>query len=178
MQQDLGRKLLEMISIGMNQPPTTLSQYLDSPEHTDNYSSSILFIRYYTHESGSLETVPKDEKDYKQPHTDSSILTLKPVSSVSGLQVLCHKTSKWVDVETGFQERSQNKFIVFAGEELTFHTKGLIPASVHRVSELNVDTHSRVSLPFQLRGDLKKFWHPKETGTNPQLKMKMISIGS
>jgi len=180
MQQSLGKLLLEALSVGMDQERSSLSQFLDTQDTKADYSSSILFIRYYTAadlipteptEPISPDPISTERRDYKQPHTDSSIITLKPISNVAGLQILNHSTGEWNNLEGSDHK---NKFIVFAGEELAYHTKGKISASVHRVQDNLKNTESRVSLPFQLRGDLKKFWHENE---GSQLKMKMLSFG-
>eukprot|EP01126_Amoeba_proteus_P060277 TRINITY_DN7954_c0_g1_i1.p1 TRINITY_DN7954_c0_g1~~TRINITY_DN7954_c0_g1_i1.p1 ORF type:complete len:120 (-),score=9.71 TRINITY_DN7954_c0_g1_i1:113-472(-) len=95
------------------------------------------------------------------------MLTLKPTSQVSGLQILKWSENEWVDVEF---PGSKTQLIIFSGEELAHCTHGFFKASVHRV---NMDGGSpRISLPFQLRGDTNLIGPLERTAT----KLKMISI--
>jgi len=80
--------------------------------------------------------------------------------------------SKWVDAEV--QKRNPDKLpiIILAGEELAYLTNGYFKAAIHRVAFQ--DTTTRVSLPFQLRGNRDLF--PKIEHYSPSLKLIALSF--
>eukprot|EP01127_Copromyxa_protea_P022761 TRINITY_DN8332_c0_g1_i2.p1 TRINITY_DN8332_c0_g1~~TRINITY_DN8332_c0_g1_i2.p1 ORF type:complete len:287 (-),score=57.31 TRINITY_DN8332_c0_g1_i2:106-966(-) len=173
--QEIGKQILELISLE-NSAEAPLTQFLDNQPYrgengeeafpTPPYSNSVLFIRHYPSPEATDET---NKKDYTHSHTDSGMLTLKPFSNISGLQIFNHKERVWDKVE---EDYAPNKIIVFVGEELCFRTKGKYRASVHNVVLDETKQEARVSLPFQLRGDTRKF----SVDFSPNLKMVALSF--
>jgi len=175
-QQLLGSTILSTISVGRHENQDSLTKFLDDPQETNEYTSSVLFIRHYQSEiiGENLDARTVWPKDHTREHTDSGILTLKPLSEIAALQIMRLSDGKWVDAEVRNNNKNMEKFpiIILVGEELGFLTNGYFKAAIHRVAFR--DTTTRVSLPFQLRGDRKTF--PKIENYSPALKLIALSF--
>jgi len=174
LQQSLGTVVLSAISVGKNEAPDSLTKFLDVPEDKKEYSSSVLFIRHYQSETigENLDARTVWPKDHTREHTDSGILTLKPLSEIAALQIMRWSDGQWVDAEVHKKTSDKVPIILLVGEELGFLTKGFFKAAIHRVAFQ--DTTTRISLPFQLRGNRNKF--PNIEHHNPSLKMIAMSF--
>jgi isopenicillin N synthase-like dioxygenase len=62
-------------------------------------------------------------------HTDSSLVTLAPRASVSGLAVRHFKTCKWLRVE---RQMAKDEAVLFCGDALSFLSRHYFPACMHR----------------------------------------------
>ena len=78
-------------------------------------------------------------------HSDSSFVTLLPISDQRGLQVMTRK-GDWIDVP-----RIENSFVVNSGDMLTRWSNGRFLSTPHRV--INTSGKLRYSIPF--------FCHPE-----------------
>jgi len=173
-QELLGSVILSTISVGRNESKDSLTKFLDVPQENTDYTSSVLFIRHYLSEivGENLDARTVWPKDHTREHTDSGILTLKPLSEIAALQIMRWSDAKWVDAEVRNKNTDKCPIIILVGEELGFLSNGYFKAAIHRVAFQ--DTTTRVSLPFQLRGDRKKF--PKLENYSPSLKLIALSI--
>ena len=95
-------------------------------------------------------------------HVDYGFLTLLQVAgTVGGLQVLNNKRQCWVHVPN-----RPGAFIINFGDMLTKWTDGKVPATVHRVVNLdsgaNQQPEHRYSSPFFLRPPLRTILDPEE----------------
>jgi len=72
------------------------------------------------------------KRDYTKEHTDSGMLTLKPISKIAALQVYNFQTKTWINVELG--NSNSNLMVAFVGEELAYLSKNQYQASIHRVA--------------------------------------------
>jgi len=176
LQQQLGSVILSVISEGMDKPADDLTKYLDTEKDDINYSNSVLFMRHY--QSEIMGDIPKNEKtwpkDHTREHTDSGLLTLKPLSEIAALQILRWSDHCWVDAEIQRESESGFPVIILAGEELSFLTNGYFKAAIHRVAFQS--SESRVSLPFQLRGNRSRY--PNLPQHSPALKMIAVSFNN
>jgi len=174
--QKLGTTILKTISDVLNEIPDVLPSFLDSPSDKNEYSSSVLFIRHYQSEKigEDLNARTVWPKDHTREHTDSGLLTLKPLSEIAALQIMRWSDSKWIDAEVRTKSTDKLPIIILAGEELAYLTEGYFKAAIHRVAFQDTASSTRVSLPFQLRGNRKKF--PKMTNYSSSLKMIAISF--
>lgn len=108
------------------------------------FSSSLLRICNYQHSKRS------DDLLAFGAHTDSSFITIAPVSSNAGLEIFDQRLKRWVRPET---DLDPGKAIVFVGEFLQLLTKSRFKAAVHRVVyNHNHMAMDRVSCPFLIRG--------------------------
>lgn len=74
--------------------------------------------------------------------------------------------SSWCDVEIN----QSADMVVMLGEELSYLTKNELKAAVHKVEMDNTSSsEDRISLPFQLRGDINRYQETKSS-------LKLISI--
>jgi len=80
------------------------------------------------------------------PHTDTTILTIGPVSTVPELQFFDRSRGDWVYAES---EVDDTHIILFAGRMLARMTAGYFQPAYHRVFRRFVD--ERLSCPFFLR---------------------------
>jgi len=163
LQQSIGKSLLDTISYGINRTPS-LSTILDDENDTENppeYSNSVVFVRHYASENTEQKVKPTSAKefwpkDHTREHTDSGILTLKPLSEIAALQVYQWNERTWVNVEIPSSEKCRkNSLVILVGEELSYLTNGMFKAAIHRVAFHEKDT--RISMPFQLRGNRSKY---------------------
>eukprot|EP01125_Pyxidicula_operculata_P023280 TRINITY_DN999_c0_g1_i1.p2 TRINITY_DN999_c0_g1~~TRINITY_DN999_c0_g1_i1.p2 ORF type:complete len:235 (-),score=31.47 TRINITY_DN999_c0_g1_i1:419-1123(-) len=87
-QQDLGTTILDLVGDTIFGDKEHFSKVIPNPDC--DYTDSVLFIRYYQPipktNKEEIESL-KNPKDYTHEHTDSGILTIKPMSDISGLQV-------------------------------------------------------------------------------------------
>eukprot|EP01124_Arcella_intermedia_P018759 TRINITY_DN2589_c0_g1_i1.p1 TRINITY_DN2589_c0_g1~~TRINITY_DN2589_c0_g1_i1.p1 ORF type:complete len:322 (+),score=49.78 TRINITY_DN2589_c0_g1_i1:48-1013(+) len=184
--QKVGSTVLSSVELGMKEPKESLTKYLDLPEDKLPYTSSILFARYYQSEriftdEASRKEADKEKltsaqkfwpKDHTREHTDSGLLTIKPLSEIAALQIMRWTDKQWVDAEVHTRAKNKIPLVVLVGEELAYLTKGYFKAAIHRVGFIEADT--RISLPFQLRGNRNKFTNLQKH--NPNLKLIAISL--
>jgi hypothetical protein len=66
-------------------------------------------------------------------HTDPSLLTLIPISPVSGLDIWRDDTNEWIAIENEYASHCLQSLVVMTGEAATQLSGGHIPAVLHRV---------------------------------------------
>lgn len=85
-------------------------------------------------------------------HTDSSLITIAPKSSMSALEMKRFDSGAWVCVEDQMSERD---LVIFFGDAGAYLSGNTYPAPLHRPSVermLAVSGSTRISSPFFLRG--------------------------
>jgi len=168
---------LDTISVGLGKE-VSLSTVLDDVNDKNlEYTNSVVFIRHYQAEKVGEQRPPGTDfenaqafwpKDHTREHTDSGILTLKPLSEIAALQLYRWSDRQWINAELPSGKTGKTTMIVLVGEELAYLTNGYFKAAIHRVAFQHKE--SRISLPFQLRGDRSKFDVPAGK-QNTSLKM-------
>ena len=105
-----------------------------------------------------------------QAHADLGLLTVSPSASAPGLLVYDTERLHWWDVESSI-EPCGAELTVFAGEQLSYLTRGAIQAALHRVPPPPAGTN-RLSLPFFVRARHQAVLVPaKAPATAPAAKM-------
>jgi isopenicillin N synthase-like dioxygenase len=116
----------DLLSIGSNELSSSLLRICSYPHESKNESSSLAF--------GS--------------HTDTSFLTICPISSNPGLEVYDYIDSKWKCIEE--EHWTDTSVIVMAGEFLQMILKQHFTACIHRVRAPHAGV--RYSCPLIMRG--------------------------
>ena len=86
-------------------------------------------------------------------HTDSSLVTLAPRASLSGLAVRDYATSKWLRVE---RQMAHDEAVLFCGDALAFCSRHYFPACMHRPDGLEMcraAPATRIATPLFLYAD-------------------------
>lgn len=86
-------------------------------------------------------------------HTDSSLLTLAPRASTSGLAVRDYASGKWLRIE---RTMAEDEAVLFAGDPLAFASRHYWPACMHRPDGMEMvrsAPSTRLSTPFFLYPD-------------------------
>lgn len=128
---------------------TDLMDGEDIPE-AEHFSSSVLRICNYTPGHHDTACCPGNPDIAFGSHTDTSFVTVAPVSSNNGLEIRDLMDGSWHMAEVGAPQPS---VVVFAGECLQMLTKSYYRAAVHRVRVTGIN--NRVSCPFIMRGRKK-----------------------
>lgn len=137
----IGVSVLQMIAYHFHLDPSFLLDLIDAELIPTNafYSASVLRIASYpSSSSGSIAF---------GAHTDTSFLTIAPVSSNPCLEVYNYQSGNWRSVEA---ETSSPAVIVFVGEFLQVLFKQQFRACIHRVR--CPTSGVRYSCPFIMRG--------------------------
>ena len=86
-------------------------------------------------------------------HVDSSLVTLAPRASASGLAVRDYATDKWLRVE---RQMSAREAVLFCGDPVAFASCHVFPAAMHRPDALEMARQApatRISTPCFLYAD-------------------------
>ena len=111
---DLGRKMVPLYALALEQPADYFDRYFDEPI-------------VWTRNSHYPPVEPEENQFGISPHSDHSFLTLLPLSDVPGLQVLT-RNGNWLPADP-----VANGIIVNTGEFLNRWTNDRFIASPHRV---------------------------------------------
>lgn len=140
----LGETLLEWIDEHMD--PAVASKLPQRLRDTVSYESTLLRILHYPAMKGDEE--PGAVR--AAAHEDINLITLLPIASSPGLQVLSPVTNQWYDVPC-----DSESLVINIGDMLQEMTNGEYIATKHRVvkPEGEIENLDRVSTPC--------FIHPK-----------------
>lgn len=164
--------VLPFVPVSSGKKTCDADSNVKSTDMRQQYSSSLLRICKYVHDVSSCGPKPKSVSF--GAHTDSSFITVAPVSTTPGLEVVDQQGNYWTCPElisesssgSAGAERSSH-VLVFVGEFLQVLTKNRFKATVHRVVEFpssssnctNGDTSTgevaskhRISCPYLIRG--------------------------
>lgn len=120
---DLGRKLLPIYAVALDQAPEFFDEFFTDP---------VMWSR-----NAHYPAVEAEENQFGiAPHCDHSFLTILPISEVSGLQVLT-PDEQWVDAEY-----VEGGVLVNTGEYLNRWSNGRFMATPHRVIPPKEDRYS------------------------------------
>lgn len=168
---DIGANgILPKVPVSKKKGPSEESvPYPDTaPEMRIQYSSSLLRICKYAHDITGNGSQSKSVSF--GAHTDSSFITIAPVSSTPGLEVVDQQRNVWICPELNNGDEACDGYdvrvLVFVGEFLQVLTKNRFKATVHRVvefpfsfggntnssSESSISTRYRLSCPYLIRG--------------------------
>jgi isopenicillin N synthase-like dioxygenase len=137
---------------------TDLMDAADIPE-AEHFSSSVLRICSYLpgrERSASAAAASDTSAGASKPdiafgsHTDTSFVTVAPVSSNNGLEIMDLWDGTWHMPEAG---EGTNSVVVFTGECCQMLSRSYFRAAVHRVRVMGAS--SRVSCPLIMRGRKK-----------------------
>jgi isopenicillin N synthase-like dioxygenase len=120
---DLGRLMVPLYALALEQPVDAFDQYFEEPIQ-------------WTRNSHYPAVEPEENQFGISPHSDHSFMTLLPLSDVPGLQVLT-RGGAWLPAEP-----VANGIIVNTGEFLNRWTNGRFIASPHRVVPPTEDRYS------------------------------------
>lgn len=138
----------------------------------DQYSSSVLRICHYSNPrvvrpQDHYEECKIETDDVSGPptvathiafgsHTDTSFVTVAPVSSSKGLEIMDLSSGSWLLPEENYDPYS---VVVFTGEVMQILSRSYFRAAVHRVVFTDHDSN-RVSCPLIIRGRKKAIVRP------------------
>lgn len=128
---------------------THLMDEEDIPE-SEHFSSAVLRICNYKPGEHITATSPTRPDIAFGSHTDTSFVTVAPVSSNNGLELMDLMDGSWHMVEVGAPSPS---VVVFTGECIQMLTKSYYRAAVHRVRVTSIN--NRISCPLIIRGRKK-----------------------
>ncbi|MGK3760488.1 MAG: isopenicillin N synthase-like dioxygenase [Bacillariaceae sp.] len=113
--------------------------------------------QYIINDNGQEEeSKSKQSKESLRSHTDWTITTCIPLSSIPGLQIYKPKTNEWIIPEHILKGKDRTKYvIVMAGNWIELITNQKIISCVHRVvnptSSSSNNSNRRLSAPYFLR---------------------------
>ena len=140
--------LTEYIHLDENYMTDLMDQSIISEE--EHFSSSVLRICNYMPEAHCSLTNPDSPDIAFGSHTDTSFVTVAPVSSNNGLELMDLSDGSWHLAEEVLDKTS---VVVFTGECLQMLTKSYYRACVHRVRVTG--KNNRISCPLIMRGRKK-----------------------
>ena len=126
-------------------------------------SSTLLRICRYPSGKHSAATEPGEDDIAFGSHTDTSLLTIAPHSTIPGLEIRDNLTKEWVMPEKGSKsEKYKNDFsiIIFTGEMLQCLSRHKYKATVHRVRAPIINDTCRISCPLIVRANGKATFNP------------------
>ena len=94
-------------------------------------------------------------------HVDSSLLTIAPRGTVSGLSVRDYATDKYIRIERCMAD---DEAVLFCGDPLSFLSGHRLPACMHRPDGLEMARQApatRLSTPFFLYADQEATLDPR-----------------
>lgn len=108
-----------------------------------------------------LKTIPKSERREASrrlmagfpAHVDSSLLTLAPSGSCSGLSVRDYATNQWIRIE---RHLAPDEAVLFCGDPIAYISRHHFPACMHRPDAIEMAKQAprtRLSTPFFLYAD-------------------------
>jgi isopenicillin N synthase-like dioxygenase len=139
---ELGVRLLSLIQEGL---PDDVKAKLKMPlpEMIINSKQTLFRILHYP---AMLENEVQEGAVRAAAHEDINLITLLPMASTEGLQVL-HKSGKWIEAGT-----DPHSILINVGDMLEEATGGYLKSTTHRVVNTNM-TYARYSAPL--------FIHPR-----------------
>jgi len=153
----LARQLLVRMANHIEADPGVFLDSLDPDEPAemgdDTITSSCLRVCSYHCED--KEEGPRGGKEARRgvlfdEHTDSTFVTVAPISRVPGLEFELPETGEWLELEAD-PCVSQANFCVFVGDFAQLFSRNYYKAAKHRVTRPKIPCH-RVSMPLLVRG--------------------------
>ena len=132
-------------------------------------SSTLLRICRYPSGKHSAATEPGEDDIAFGSHTDTSLLTIAPHSTIAGLEIRDNLTKEWIMPETTSIKKNDNNnddnnndsiITIFTGEMLQCLSKHKFKAVVHRVRAPINDNTCRISCPLIVRANGKAIFNP------------------
>lgn len=111
-------------------------------------------------------------------HTDSSLVTIAPRSSMPALEMKRFDTNEWVSPEDGMQD---DQVVVFMGDSGAYLTNNYFPSPIHRpgvkrmLEAWKPDQPTRMSTPFFLRGTSETVLRPQ--AFDPACSLPPLKVG-
>ena len=162
MLRDLSLRWLSLLSLHCCADPHALTRLAA----TDSAPSTLRAIHYdQVVELGrQLDAIPPGDATSRADaertvmagfpaHVDSSLLTLAPRGSCSGLSVRDYADGRWLRIERSMAE---DEAVLFCGDPIAFITRHYFPACMHRPDGLEMARQAprtRISTPFFLYPD-------------------------
>mmetsp|Transcript_68272 Transcript_68272/g.156768 ORF Transcript_68272/g.156768 Transcript_68272/m.156768 type:complete len:208 (-) Transcript_68272:11-634(-) len=152
---DVGASILAGLAQHLEAPCDSLMTLVESDvDLVEGISASVLRICSYSWTEDEQDEVAFGD------HTDTSFLTVAPVSAVAGLEIQLPDGS-WCCPEQGLEE---NDIVVFVGDFLQVVLDKKIAAAVHRVRRPPTDRRPRMSSPLLMRCSPEGVLHPGVPG--------------
>lgn len=162
------RMMLEHRAVAAAPWKWTDSEYL--PEST-------LRILHYDGANPNVNSAAKLEEAWPQ-HTDSSLVTIAPRSSMCALEMKRFDTGEWVSPENDMDD---NHVVIFMGDSGAYLTNNYFPSPIHRpgvermLKQWKPDQHTRISTPFFLRGTSETILRPQ--AFDPSCSLPPLPVG-
>jgi isopenicillin N synthase-like dioxygenase len=167
MAQGLGVEDSYILDLCDNMSEIGLNDINTADDCVDISSSLLRICNYPVTHSHEIATSKLSGNVAFGAHTDTSFVTVAPVSRLCGLEMSHLSTGAWISLEQQYQDlcastetSSQNGVVVFVGDLMQMFSNGYYRSAIHRVISANTERQislgqvleSRVSCPYIMRG--------------------------